>query len=470
MENKGIELQSYLQREDVVLSLTILLLLLSTVLFGGVHEYSKNLAFFIAGLTFFLLGEGRKINLTLLLTIPFLLWLFIQLIPLPLSTLSLVSDKRVEVATTINGLIEETVHFSPLTYSPYLTFKELLLHATAFVGALALYRVLDRRRLMVFLYFIIALALVEALYGIYQFVMQYPGVLWEKSHFAGTARGTFINRNHFAGFLELAVFFLIGYMLSLGKWEENISLKNLVSSEHLHRQIVMLSMSATVITALLLSLSRGGIISFAGAMVFFIALIGLRLKLYRREESSRQYYGTLLLLSLAVVLMSWASIGYIQSRFARAGEDAHNRVSVWLDSLTGIKEHPVFGTGGGTFEYAYYMYKDRNRENLIYEHAHNDYIEYAVETGIVGAMLFFAPFLWFLVSGTKRLMRMSLKRESLEFFTLLACLAGIFSLIIHSFVDFNLQIPANLYLAYALLGVGGAIIHDRPALSYTARD
>ncbi|MCS7307452.1 MAG: O-antigen ligase family protein [Aquificaceae bacterium] len=442
---------------------------LSTLVFGGVQEYMRNLSFFLGGLSFFVLSGGRRVSLLILLFIPFLLMLLLQMLPLPFSLLSLLSDRRVEVATSLDNLIKSGQNFLTITYSPYITFKELLLHATGFFVAFVLYRLLDRRRLVALLYFFMALAVFESLYGIYQFALQYPGVLWEKVHFAGTARGTFINRNHFAGFLELTTFLTIAYMLSLGRWKEEFSFKNLVSSEHMYKQMVLLFISATMVTALLLSMSRGGIVSFLGGLVFFVTLIAIKLKSYRHKKEGGVYeYVLLLLLSLAVIVMSWASIGYIQSRFMKAEEDAQSRISVWLDSIKGIKEHPLLGTGGGTFEYAYYMYKERNKESLIYEHAHNDYIEYAVETGLVGAFLFFLPFFSFLFLGIRKLISLNLRKSSLEFFSLLACITGIFSILVHSLVDFNLQIPANLYLAYALVGIGGAILHDRLALSHTS--
>lgn len=469
MEDKGAKLQGYLYREDVAFFLLILLLLTATLLFGGVQEYAKNLAFFIGALSFFLAGGGRKTNFLILIFVPFLLWLLIQLIPLPAALIQLIDARRWEAFSGISQIMGIKESFLTITYVPYLTFKELLVHTTGFFIALVLYKHLDKRRLMFLLYFIIALALIESLYGIYQFVMKYPGVLWERVHFAETARGTFINRNHYAGFLELTAFFAIAYMLSMGRWEERLSLRNLLSSEHIHRQAVLLFISATILTALLLSLSRGGIVSFIGGLVLFFTLMGLRLRLYRRREENGKYeYFLLFALSLAVVAMSWASIGYLQSRFARVGEDAQSRVSVWIDTLKGIGEHPLLGTGGGTFKYAYYMYKDSNRENLVYEHAHNDYLEYAVETGIPGALLFFAPFFIFLFLGVRGLMRMSLRRHSLEFFVLLACISGIFSILIHSLFDFNLQIPANLYFAYALIGIGGAIAYDRHTLPHTS--
>ncbi|MCX8076334.1 MAG: hypothetical protein N3C57_04805, partial [Aquificaceae bacterium] len=69
---------------------------LSTLVFGGVQEYMRNLSFFLGGLSFFVLSGGRRVSLLILLFIPFLLMLLLQMLPLPFSLLSLLSDRRVE--------------------------------------------------------------------------------------------------------------------------------------------------------------------------------------------------------------------------------------------------------------------------------------------------------------------------------------------------------------------------------------
>jgi O-antigen ligase len=122
------------------------------------------------------------------------------------------------------------------------------------------------------------------------------------------------------------------------------------------------------------------------------------------------------------------------------------------DSLRMFSKRPVWGWGLGTFPTVYPSYRSFYT-NLFVNEAHNDYAQLLVETGLLG----FGLMLWFLV----RLYRYGLPTSRRWEFqwdgaVSLAALLGCTGILLHSFVDFNLQIPANAALFYVLCGLAAS--------------
>ena len=108
------------------------------------------------------------------------------------------------------------------------------------------------------------------------------------------------------------------------------------------------------------------------------------------------------------------------------------------DTLRIIRDHPYRGTGFGTFALATPGYTSWYTEYVI-DKAHNDYLQLLSEVGLVGFC--FAVF-WLV--GFFRSVLLMVRDSSLPFSTLrLGAFCGCLALLIHSLVDFNLQIPAN---------------------------
>ena len=91
---------------------------------------------------------------------------------------------------------------------------------------------------------LLGVATFQAVYGLAQALQPQVGVLWVDSRFAyeGCARGTFINRNHFAGFMEMMWPLGLGIMFAMGEWEEKKGIKAMISGEHMNYQLLILLM------------------------------------------------------------------------------------------------------------------------------------------------------------------------------------------------------------------------------------
>jgi O-antigen ligase len=206
-----------------------------------------------------------------------------------------------------------------------------------------------------------------------------------------------------------------------------------------------------------LSQSLGGILAFSGQML--VLALGV---LLRREKPRTQ----LLLLSLLVVVLgAWLvmlSPGGIAERVARLHDPlgktgAADRLVIVKDSLKMIAVRPVLGWGLGTFPTVYPKFRSFYTNYFVNE-AHNDYVQTAVETGLVG----FAIVCWFIAL----FFRVSLRntehwRSDVRDGVCLAAVIAVTGILIHSFSDFNLRIPANAALFFALAAVASGNFEKR---------
>jgi len=221
-----------------------------------------------------------------------------------------------------------------------------------------------------------------------------------------------------------------------------VALVPLVLGKVRRERLFLVALFAMVpIVALLLSASRGGIVSFAVQMLLLFLLL-----LIRRIRSRFVIAGGVVVLC-ALIFVSWIGVQQVLTRFAgiqtlevSAGKRAAMRQGTWRLFL----DHPLLGTGLGTFEIVFPPY-DSVYDGKIANHAHNDYLEVLAETGIVGGLCC----LWFLwVVQLQSLRGMAELGESFGSALNLAGLVACSGILVHSLVDFNLHIPANALLFF----------------------
>jgi O-antigen ligase len=164
---------------------------------------------------------------------------------------------------------------------------------------------------------------------------------------------------------------------------------------------------------------------------------------------------TFILLSICVAI--WIGPGPIVSRFQTVNEEyslgGQSRISMWRDALPLIKHHPWLGTGLGTFPIAYTSGQTAFLNQFV-NHAHNDYLEIAGDLGIPAALILFASIIFILVHT----MRSFLSGErDFDRIVALGCVGSIVAILLHSFADFNLYIPANALLFSAILGLAVSV-------------
>jgi O-antigen ligase len=234
--------------------------------------------------------------------------------------------------------------------------------------------------------------------------------------------GPYVNHNHYAGLMEMLIpLTAAAAFLQRGS-----------------KQVLLLFATAIMALSVALSRSRGGMIALA-AQLLFVCFV-----LFRSQRGRRSL---LIFLGVCGAIAAFVMVlgsDKILDRFAET-QDMY-RLKIYRDTVSMAMHKPILGFGLGTFSDVYPAYKTFYT-NLFVNHAHNDYLEMLADTGVVGLALF----VWMLVGVFRSGFSKVMDRDDEEGRLLtLAALTGIVGILIHSFIDFNLHIPANAALFFVL--------------------
>lgn len=369
---------------------------------------------------------------------------FLQLVPLPAGLTALVSPNRGLFAAQLLSPFSPPPAYLALSLNPHATevaVSKLIAYVLAFLMG---HKLAVHGRGSILLRTLVIVGLFEACYGLVQYLAgwQYIFTYWKGSG-ANDATGTYVNRNHFAGLLETVLPFVLAGALFRRPPRAELGVKRrllaAVSSESSSRLLSQAMVFAVLCLALVFSRSRMGI----AAGVSGLLLVGGLHVLRRRRRSAVALL--LVLFLVPVCYASWVGLEAVISRFemlGRAGAMERDRLPIWRDSLRAIGDFKWMGTGLGTYDWAAMHYQTAFLD-YRYEHAHNDYLEFAAEIGIPAAALLFAG-LWALVV---RAARTAVRARHRSAAILAAGSAGaLAAILLHAVTDFNLQIPANALL------------------------
>ena len=295
-----------------------------------------------------------------------------------------------------------------------------------------------RRFLTTTLWMLFILGTLEALYGLVQALVPNLGVLWVDTIHAylGDARGTYINRNHFAGFLEMLLPLLLGFALSKANWQRETG-RSFYASDRPQLQLLLAVGLVFMVLALLLSRSRAGITAtFIGMTCLFLLLRsgGSRLP----GSVNLTFFGIFFLVAFFGFKIGFDSI---IERFLNLPNNT-SRLDFWRDSLAIIKTHP-WGTGLWTFKPVFAIHNVSTIADLTVFHLHNDYLQLIVETGWAGFCLLAGGFFVFLIGSFRKLRSLRIEDAPFRYLVAAGALSGLVAMAFHSLFDFNLQMPAN---------------------------
>ena len=274
--------------------------------------------------------------------------------------------------------------------------------------------------------------------------------------------GTYINQNHLAGYLCMCLSVGIGLMLarlSTGNvrhtgWRSrlNAMIEFLLSSKMRLRLLLVV-----MVIGLVLTRSRMGNAAFFSALlaVGFLAIILMR----KNAPQTIVLVASLVVIDVLVV-GTWVGLEKVVERIqgtevmASAGgksESIEARTEAARTALALVKDFPLVGTGGGSFYNLFLSYRTPDYGDNYVDHTHNDFVEIATDygllgLGILGALV--ASSLWVVLRVMRR--RKSPLPRGIAFGVAMSMVA----LLIHSTVDFNLQIPANALTMVVILAMG----------------
>jgi O-antigen ligase len=284
-----------------------------------------------------------------------------------------------------------------------------------------------------FVWFLLIFGFAVSLFAIIQHFTFNGKLYWVRElRFGGIPFGPYVDRDHFAGFVELIAPAGLSLLILRGERRE---------------LWLMLTMFTLLpIGALFLSASRGGIIGFLCEVVLLLGLV-----LFRRREGKTVLSGVIVLVLVAGVV-GWLGIGRALERFEeyRGLEVTESRrVEMARDTWRIFLDHPVLGTGFGTLQSVFPRYETLY-DGRVVNHTHNDYAELLAETGAIGGILAIVFLALLFVRGWRA---MDAERGSLELALHVGAIVACFGILVHSLVDFNLHIPSNalIFLLQAIL-------------------
>jgi len=379
----------------------------------------------------------------------------ITLNPLVWPMLALLIVAIVQILPLTASGDRQTISFSPFATSQFAI--KLFAYICFFILFATFVNSDERRGLAVKL--IIGLCAIIALVGIGQ---TYVGkLLWQRGTF-----GPFVNRNHFAGFLEMGVGLAGGLLVGRAVKVEWMAVYG----------SCVLAMCAGIV----LSASRGGVLAL-GAEVVFLALIAIPAwlpssgaKSSKGEDRSRRA-GVLIRTAAALVIGAAAVIGasalvgseglvqnFAQIQAETQGQlpasERFSRRDIWDSTQQLIKDHLLLGVGLGAFQFAYTRY-DKSSGAQRVEQSHNDYLQVLADAGLIGGVILLSFVVLLFARGFAAASSHDRRRRAIVF----GALTGCFAIAIHSFVEFNLQVTSNaqLFLALAALATSERKQHSR---------
>ena len=398
-------------------------------------------------------GEGRawRLHWTFIFSAGlFFIVTLCQSLPLPKSVLSFFSPFRFQLLAQSRGIIGRPFDFATISYAPLTSFAWWIFLLGLFLFFLAFHKsVTSDRDLKILISILLAVSFLEAIYGLFQALVPSLGVLWIDyiKAYLGDARGTYINRNHFAGFMEMMIPLGMAYTLAMGNWQKKISLKAMISSNRPNFQFFLCIGLVVMTLALLLSRSRAGIL---GAVLGFLTFA-----LLMRSSSGELPRSFWVMISVIVGMVAFYSIKIgidpVLERFLRISKDT-TRLDIWHDSMAMIKDHP-FGIGLSAFKRVFPVYNVSNFSDVQFLYLHNDYLQLLAEAGWIGFFALIGGFFVFLVKSILKVRKMHLQSDPMKYFLSIGALSGIVSMAFHSFFDFNLHMPANAVYFVMLMGI-----------------
>lgn len=408
--------------------LIFLLITVSTLVYGAVHQSVLTVVYILIALMLILwavdwMRSGVIRFNSSLLQLPLVgaaAYGFVQVIPF--GTLN--------EAAGVSG-IPRTISIEPFaTEISAIHFIALLIFFAA-----ALTRIDSANRLRKLTIFLSVFGFGYAFFAILQSVLSPDKIFGIYGRPGANPFGSFVNRNHFAAWIELAIALPLGLLFT-----------GAVSKD---KRLLYITAISLMGVALIVSGSRGGLVAFLVEIIFLLLIAN------RSEGKGKSFVKPALAVGLVLVVIAGSyfvggesSLTRISTDQAEAAGTNADRAHIWSVTLKVIGDSMPFGVGLGAFGTAYGKF-DVNSGLERVEQAHNDFLQVISDAGIVGAFMGIG-FLFLLFRAGKR----SLQTDNDHRRGLAAgALAGIVAVLVHSFFDFVLHTTAVALLFLTLLSV-----------------
>lgn len=434
--------------------------------FGATEEWSFFIVFSLTGLSFVffqLYSWGNKEKIykvpgSFIFAIG-LLYLVFQIMPLPSFLMKILSPEAFNIRS---NLYESGLHGSYyISMNLNGGFKSIsflvLFYLVYYLGVqfFANYRILKKTVVYVSLF-----AGFLAISTILQSLFTTDTALWFRyvEHHS-MVFGPYVNHNHYAGLMEMIMPLVLSLYLIYKPSFIDKSLREqfigFFERESAYIYITFGFFTVIIILSVFMSLSRAGIFSMCLSLIVFILLL-------KSAGKKGNTGGSFVFFTLfATIAVWWYGWNNIDERFGQTLTQIEggglSRLNFWKDTIAIIKDFVLTGTGAGSFEQVYPLYKSFVSERLI-GHAHNDYLELISDTGLIGFVLAAVFFIILIYNSFT-----ALKKRKEKFAVIGSCAAFscLFAIAIHSIADFNMQIPANGLIFFFVCSLFVSFSHTR---------
>jgi O-antigen ligase len=405
--------------------LMMVMIVLTTIAYGAVHQPILALFYVLVSLTLLLwsidawsAGEIRvsssKLQLPLYLAA---LYGAIQCIPFgSAGPVAGVSDIARTISLDPNATRLTALHFLAL--------------ALFFSVSLTLLTSASRIRRLVIVISVFGFA--YAFFAIIQSVLS-PGKIYGiyEARFA-VPFGSFVNRHNFAAYMEMTIALPLGMLFSGAVTRD--------------KRLLYITGIAIMGVALVMSGSRGGLVAFLAQVIFLVILTtGARSRklLYLKVASAALLIGAIVVGS--IFIGGESSLTRI-AETATSQDITTDRGHIWSVTSDVIVRSLPLGAGLGAFGVAYTPYDDYSGLERV-EQAHNDYLQVVSDAGVVGVIIGLLFLIWLFREGLASANTANTYRRGVA----VGALAGCFAVLVHSIFDFILHTTAISLLFIALM-------------------
>ncbi len=448
-------------------ALFILTLIFAPLAFGTVEQWSLLIVQLLIAASIFTFCLQRSRSAEKLFHVPGLIpllllvgWMTIQIVPLPMSVVKIVSPETYQAYKPVYDMLEGE-RWMPLSVHVKGTILETLRITSYIFFYILTVQILSmgdrlKRTVMVCSWLAIGVGLIAILQK-----FSSPGkIYWLRAvTVSADPVGPWIYRSQYCGYMELVAPLVLALTLYY---------RPVVSSgESLRRRIaaffskdggnlyILLGFGLLILaSSTFISLSRGGIIAFSLSFLFFFLLLAWKEARY----SGFFYIGIISCLILSVSWFGWEPIVQRFDNIINSSGDVNiDRFPVWKDSWKLFQDFWLTGSGFGTFIAMFPKYRTFPG-NEIYDHAHNDHLELLTDGGIIAFILVS----WFLIAIIRSGMRMlRRRRDRYSILLSIGALTGIVATLIHSISDFNMHNGAVGLYFFFICGLLVAAGHTR---------
>lgn len=378
----------------------------------------------------------------------------LQLIPLPAEVLRTVSPRTHELLAAYVVGYPAIVSTHPLSIAPELTLTALAAGIVLAALLIALACAIERGDLTLIIRGLAVLGAFLSIVAIAQKGMSTDKIygFWVPFE-QGLPFGPFVNRNHFAGWMLMAMPLTVGYLIGRSMqamrhvrrdWRSRLVW---LSSREANETILIAFAVLLMALGLTMSMSRSGTLGLIGAL----GLSGWFVIRGRTASISRRGIMTGYFLMVAIVAIGWAGVNELAARFsAQDPMTFGNRTGIWKNTFDIARQFPLFGTGLNTYGVSTLFHQTVMPEKHLAE-AHNDYLQLLAEGGLLVGVPVALTFFMIVRAIREQLQRVP--RESTEYWIRVGAATALVAIALQEIGDFSLQIPANAVMFIIVLAI-----------------